>query len=324
MSLRAELTAAMGRISTPAKETRDLMVILGEWLGSTNAGNFGPHDTWYVDPTATGLPRDGKTWSRAFITVQAAIDACSDGDWIMLSGSITENVSANDYTAGPNNITIMGDSNCIRRPSWTGAGSAPIVTLNCPGWIFKNIRFVVPVGYAGLYLRMEAGAGGAYQTTIEDCNFTGPAATKAAVELYGAPFGCIVKNCWFDNFPTAGATAIGCSSTSLAAPYRCMFIENRFTECKNVFDMYGSNSCMYLRNIIPGLGTVVATVKRLYINPTVPQSNDNVVFGNLLGGDYSTDADSYVAGVGDCWVGNHAEDIAACPTGMTLGVPTAG
>lgn len=324
MSLRSELEAALGRISTPAKETRDLLVILGEWLGGTNAGNFGPHDTWYVDPTATGLPRDGKTWSRAFILMQSAIDACSSGDWIILSGSITENVAANDYTAGPNNITVMGDSNCIRRPSWTGEGGAPIVTLNCPGWVFRNIRFVVPVGYAGLHLRMTEAGGGAFQTRIEHCNFTGPAATKAAIDLYGAPFGCIIKDCWFDWFPTAGATAIGCTYTTLASPYRCMIIGNKFTECLNVIDFRGANSCHFLDNVIPGKGHEVATEKHLYLNPDVGQSQDNVIARNVLGGDYSTDADSYSPGDGDMWVGNYAEDIIACPNGITLGVPTPG
>ncbi len=324
MSLRSELEAALGRISTPAKETRDLLVILGEWLGGTNAGNIGPHDTWYVDPTATGLPRDGKTWSRAFITMAAAIAACSDGDWILLAGSITESVSANDYTAGPNNITIMGASDAIRRPSWIGDGAAPIVTLNCPGWVFKNIRFVVPAGYAGLYLRMQDAGGGAFQTRIEHCNFTGGAATKAAIELYGAPFGCIIKDCWFDYFATAGGTAIGCSSTSQASPFRCIIVGNKFTECKNVIDLLGANGCMFLDNIIPGQGAVVATVKHLYLDPGVGQSADNVIAKNVLGGDYSTDSDSYSPGTGDMWVGNYAEDIIACPSGITLGVPTPG
>lgn len=321
MSLRSELEAALGRISTPAKETRDLLVILGEWIGSTNAGNIGPHKTWYVDPDATGLPVDGKTWSRAFTTMEAALDACSDGDWVLLAGNLTESVAVTSYADGPHFITIKGASDSIRRPTWEGDGTAPILALRGHGWVIRDIRFVVPAGHAGLYLEMSA-AGGAYQTKVENCYFFGLAATKAGIELWGAPNTCIIKDCWFDMFITG--TGIVCLSTGHAAPYRCMFIKNRFTDCQNQINLWGANSCMFLENILPGQGHSVATIRHLYLESSLGHSNDNVVSKNVLGGDYSTDNDSYLPGANDCWVGNYAEDIAACPSGITLGVPTPG
>lgn len=319
MSLRSELNAALGRISTPAKEVRDLMVILGEHLEGSVAGNIGPHDTWYVDPAATGTPVDGKTWSRAFTTMTAGLAACSDGDTVMLAGALTEDVTTmDDYATGPSDITIRGAHSGPRRPLWLGAGAAPIIQLNNDGWTFDNIRFNLHNSYAGILLRMDEQAGGAYATTIKNCEFQGSGATKNAIDIGMGPRTKIL-NCYFHEIGGTAGTAIGQTG---GVPWAVPTIRVEgcwFVECIRQIYVDGVNDSLFFNNYFQARGHQYNTEYHLHMHDP-GTSGYNIITGNYFGGTYSI-AGGYRFEANDSCIGNRTDDIAACPSGITLGLP---
>jgi len=74
MSLATELRSALGRISTPAKEIRDMLVILGAYNKQYSAANEKYENTWYVDGRVSASG-DGSSWDEAFKTFAEAIAA---------------------------------------------------------------------------------------------------------------------------------------------------------------------------------------------------------------------------------------------------------
>ena len=290
--------------------------------GNVGVGILGPHDTWFVDPAISS--GDGRTWTTAFDTMTEAIAACSSGDTSMLTGLLTEDVTTlNDYATGPADITIKGVGANPRRPLWMGANAAPIVKLNCEGFHFENIRFNLGAGYEGLYLRQESGSGGAYMTTVKNCLFQGTTATKAGIQLYGAPHTCFIENNYFNDILGTGGTGIECDDTSTHVPGGMTIAHNRFHNCSNYIDMASCGSTEFLHNNFMAItGGVTQVVRYLYFR-NVSATYKNVMFGNIFGGDYSI-AGGYQFNTNDSWQGNWAIDTAEGEVdaiGHVLGIP---
>ncbi len=268
------------------------------------------HKVVYVNPQEGLDTYDGLSPSKAKITMTAAVAACDEGDTILLTGNLTENLALTDHTAGPDNLSIIGADPGIRVPTWSSDGDVHTIELDLPGWRFENIRFTMPATQNSIQLTMEA-AGGGFQCIVKNCLFSG--GDGNAINLYGAPFMLKVIGCHFDYI---GGTALRNMGGGLAAPFRCVIERNLFTECVNQIFYGGANSCSFLYNIFQGTGHVKATVNHLHLD----NANDNIVFGNCFGGTYSI-AGGYQGGTDDNWVGNYTQDIAACPSGVTLSLP---
>lgn len=277
----------------------------------------------YIDADNGHDSRSGLSPEKAKITMAEAIAACSNGDTIMLTGRLTENI----VTVGtPTNITIMGADNTIRDPLWAHDGeTAVLADVNAPGWTFRNIRFDFSDGFSGLKFSWDNDTKMGYQPKVIDCSFQSSAGTKAAIEFWGAPFLAQVLHCRFAEIGGVGGCGIGnfAGGTPIASPNRCTIAYNEFVECTNQIDLHSANNCMFLHNYLQGSGYEKTTIKHLYIDTT---GERNVMFGNFFGGDYSIDTNSYKSADGgnDSWVGNIAEDVVACPSGMTLARPSAG
>ncbi len=281
------------------------------------------HKVVHVDPQNGDNDFNGLSPVKAKVTMTAAIAACSVGDTILLTGVLTEDVSANDYTTGPADITILGVSTNGRRPLWMGAGTAPNITLNNEGWTFENIRFNLATSYDGIYLRQESGAGGAYFTTVRNCWFQGTTATKAGIQLYGAPHTCVIEYNYFNDILGTGGTGIECDDTSTHVPGGMTIAHNRFHNCSNYIDMENCGSTEFLHNNFMAItGGATQVVRYLYFR-NVSGTLKNVMFGNMFGGDYSI-AGGYQFNTNDFWAGNWAFDTAEGEVdviGHVLGIP---
>jgi len=283
----------------------------------------GPNNVWHVNSAISD--GDGKSWNSAFDTMTEAIDACSDGDTVLLAGELTEHIDYSSYAAGPDRISILGVGIGLLDPTWLqvllGTSTSDMIDLQCHGWTFDNIRFRGPKGYDIFKLDMPTSAGGAMGTTIKNCWFRRPNVDSGAsygINVLG-PYDCRIIN---NNFMIAGTgAAIGVDGQGFSFPNGTTVAYNRFYECGNQIDVPYINSFI-LYNTFQGTGHENTTTKHLDLSG----GHDNTVFGNSFGGDYSTASGSYVAGSGDNWIGNWAEDVAEttevdASTGMTKAIP---
>ncbi len=285
-------------------------VLYKQWQGRLPQIGAPAETTWYIDSAATG-DADGTSWTNAFVNFSSAIDACSDYDRIYFRGGISETISYDDYTVGPNRISIIGVDTPIASPRWYSVGNAaPMITLNCYGWTFENIRFVGPAAYPALYLRMEAAAGGAYNTTVKNCWFYG-VSRDSGIEFYGAPYMCNIIGCWFDGYNAGQETAIYNTDTSFAAMRICRFIDNHFVGNTNHVVLNQINDSIFTGNIFQGDGLTVTTDKKLYFTNG---GSTNVIYNNFLGGTDWSITGGYKGGTGDCWLGNTTGEVSGTAT----------
>lgn len=292
------------------------------------SAGFGPHDTWCVDPSLSASG-DGKTWEGAFVTMTEAIDATADGDTVLLSGTLTEHIDYSSYAAGPDRIHILGVGAGICDANWFqvhtgGVSTSDMIDLQCHGWTFENIRFRGPKEYSLLRLDMPTSAGGAYGTTIKNCWLRRPSGgTAYGINVIGV-WDCHIINNDFMIGGDGAAMGIRALEVGFSFPNGSTIAYNRFHECGNQIVLPYINSNI-LYNTFQGTGHVNTTTKHLDLTG----GNDNVVFGNVFGGAYTTTGGSYVAGGNDVWRGNYADDTGDATsqidasTRLTKAVPAA-
>lgn len=88
---------------------------------------------WYVDSTKTSGGNNGTSWSDAFTTLQAAINAAAVDDTIMVAPLHAENVgSASAITVNKAGVSIVGLGQGHRRPTftWSATGGTIVVSAN--------------------------------------------------------------------------------------------------------------------------------------------------------------------------------------------------
>lgn len=330
MTWPTDLTRLQKRISTPAEEVFKGLEVLGdhnEDLGDIREAAIKEYirlltqsalAPYHVNP-GIGESGDGKTWAGAFQTMAEALTTVAEGGTILLTGSLTEDITTMDnYDTGKKDITIRGVG-ARRRPMWLGANTAPLIALNCSGWTFENIRFNVADDYDGLYLRMEAPEGGAYSTTINNCEFQGFSTTKDAIHFEDAPNHVKITNCWFYNIGGAGIG--GAVGYGFAGP-SAVIANNLFVECVKQISLWGIEDSLFLNNYFQGTGHVKATTHHLYFGFPAATSH-NIIFGNFFGGTYSI-AGGYQFHANDSFVGNWADDLESAgvnAAGNVIAVP---
>lgn len=316
MSLRDMLTAEVPYIHAPASAVRDMLSVIAETRLAPARNNV-----WFADSGASGLG-SGKSWKDACTTINAAIALMSNRDHLFIRGWFGEDISYTTYASDPWYITIEGEDEAHDMNQWAGsAGGTPNIELSVPCWTFKNIRFIAPATSA-IFKLNQPDTTGAFGTTIQNCRFYGVGG-KYGIQLHGAPYGLRVKGNLFENFTATGATAIYMSSSGFALPRVCYIEDNRFVGNLSHINM-GANDSFFLHNYFQGQGhAIAAAVKKLWIST----GNDNVVFGNFLGGTDYSNVGGYKAGTGDSWLGNMAQNVSKASgtdaAGHTIAVPPA-
>jgi len=263
-----------------------------------------PNATWYAWSSAVGTG-DGKSWVNACTTITAALALMGYRDKLFIRGFFGDSLVYTDYAAGPWYITIEGIDDAIEMNEWwPAANGAPTINLSCPGWTFKNIRFVGPTDDAVIQLNQNVSAQGANGVRFENCRFYG-VDKLYGINLIGAPYSLWVKDCIFEGYTAVGAHAICCFNTAHMAPRICYFENNKFVGNLNHIYLDYANDCVFKNNIFQGAGHGITTTRKLYIN----DGNDNMIFGNLLGGADFSKAGGYSGGSGDHWLNEQTGDI---------------
>ncbi len=149
------------------------------------SGPNGEGDVWYVDGTNGSVGNNGKSWSRALTTVQAAIDLAGPGDTIYvtakaISDQTGDPASYEENLIIPNtakSLSIIGVSRGRTQgglPQFkdgTGTTTA-ILLIRAPGCLIMNIGFNGAGNTGGgILLDDDYSTKSAFGTTIVGCHF---------------------------------------------------------------------------------------------------------------------------------------------------------
>lgn len=153
-----------------------------------------PNKIWYVDGNLSASG-DGKSWSKAFITIQEGIDAASDGDTVYVApidvaagatdpGNYAENLIIPATASGLSLIGVGTGRVQGGLPQIKPAGAAHtyILTIRACGCLIANLGFNgnstagAPINGA-ILLDDNSSTKSAYGTTIENCHFKNCAGT---------------------------------------------------------------------------------------------------------------------------------------------------
>jgi hypothetical protein len=177
--------------------------------------------TWYVDTNNGSDSKSGKSWNRAFLTMDKAFDSVGSGDTILFVGNVNEQLTT---PLGANDVTVMGpDSNPrhadthplngeLSASTWKigSLSSAPLCIVRSPGWTFKNILFAAhSANYA---IRLDRNAvedsteEDASHLQIENCRF---ASGAGGINDTGGCFNVQVVNNSFQALTTACIIGVG-------------------------------------------------------------------------------------------------------------------
>lgn len=180
-----------------------------------------PGDVWFVNQDTGSDNNDGKSWTNAFATIQAAVDASGDGtnDVIFVGeGKYTENVIIEGHEGISIHAITPGWITRIRASDATTkyAGTAPSLSGYCFLILDRNVTIT------GFCLDADGGYGGVYIGDGGEITATGglPASNN------NNSANALVSNCLIRS-GTAGVTLHGCSDN-------CIIENNVFSEQKGV------------------------------------------------------------------------------------------
>lgn len=179
------------------------------FAGGVSFGS-GEGDVWYVDGTNGNSVNQGKSWSDAFVTIQAAVTKASAGDIIYVTakdltdftGDPTSYAETIIIPASTSNLSIIGISRGRTQGGLPqikiGSGSTAMITVRAPGCLISSIGIngASSTG-GGILLDDDNSAKSAFGTSIVGCHFkncVGSSATNAATG--GAIMWSVEGNAW--------------------------------------------------------------------------------------------------------------------------------
>lgn len=276
-----------------------------------------PGKHWYVDAQNGGAGNDGRSWSRAFLTMTAAFAVVGDNDVIHLRGPIFENLTA---PSGVTGVTIVGDGSGLRHgsttnvaegfaPSWrtaSGVTTEPLLILHSQGWTIADILMAPGTSDYAIELQSDAGASPEKTcsgTRILGCRFAGGA---GGINDNGGAGFVTVKGCRFESHTTGGIVN---TSTANALPLQWDVTDNIFANGNAHHIDAPASKWTISRNVFH---TVSGSDH--YIDLT--DGGNNIVGPhNVFAGTYAH-AD-YQDATGDVWAGNYTD------AGVTAANPAA-
>lgn len=309
------------------------------WLKDIN-DNFAavdpkPATTYFVDTVNGSDSNNGQSFDSAFATMEQALDTVETGGVIYFIGDVREELISSNLKF---DITIIGVGSLhhpdlpsasyhpgasMWRPPASPTAATPLLELRGRGWKFINIAFDCPVDAAAVKI-IENGESGEDEYAGSHAQFLNCLFRQGqyGVELSGAGHNILWDGCEFFLMNNAGNTGTGIiqTSTTVALGFKntvrnCIFAGNSSIGGNDRHIVAPWQTSHIFNNIF---AKVEGTGK--YIDLT--GGNDNVVTGNMLGGDYDTG--DYVAGTNDLWFGNWCKVTATtAPDGHSLVVPAA-
>jgi hypothetical protein len=287
---------------------------------------------YYVDSvngSATGL---GLSWATAFSTISLAMTAAAAlGASSVRRGGVSIYVApggyAEDIVTPLDSVAPFGQLIAVNPTparsfgaAWLSPATAatPILTVQARGWLIKGFEFDPNAGGA-IVLGGSTAGNKASGTVIEDCLFNGGGVALFGIDwqsnINSSPL-CVVRNNTFYAFdPGTTAACIKCSASGIDQPGLAIIEGNHFSGSDNYIDM---NPRGFKESTIRYNTFLAADADEKFDNTG---GSNCQVYGNAMGGAYTL-AGGYVAGSGDDWSGNMAEDVAGeAANGWTFAVP---
>jgi len=182
-----------------------------------------PRDNvWYVNKGNTSSG-NGKSWSKAFLTITEALAVAGDYDVIVIAHGFYTEAATLTVTQVGLKIIGLNSSGKTRGPcsfkTPTAAGPMLTIAVNANDVEIANISFIATSGQKGIQLG-GAATGYVWRTHIHDCAFFGDNTGTYAIGNYGistTPSGgafpdvaeCVVENCHFYAWATAAIATYG-------------------------------------------------------------------------------------------------------------------
>jgi hypothetical protein len=267
--------------------------------GDATVDTSGLHQVYYLDSGTGTDTNDGKTWSTAFATIGAAIDACTanNGDIIYVAANHAQTLTgagtATEMDVDCDGISIIGLGNGNDRPTFTMDTDTANATCYVTGEDCKleNLRFVC--AEASLEQLVDVNGDG---LQLINCEFTddGTDEPLACVKIDtgdGVGDRLLIKDCKFDvvtgdtdwgvyfNKDIADATITGCEFIG-EYDVACVFLDTaanastNLTITNNVFENIASGIPLVLI-------TGAAVTGRIMGNTFISDTRDEVCSPSL-------------------------------------------
>jgi len=272
-----------------------------------------PTTDYFVDGANGSDDNTGRSWSLAFDTIQAAMDAITAlgaqrgrSRVFVAPGGYAENV-----ITPTNAIAPFGQLIGVN-PTGRSFGGAYIygatgvsLTIRARGWLVEGFEIGAIANFGAILLHGDAGGNKANGTEIRNCIISGWGATATYginVIYNGAPL-TVVRNCHFNG---CVGPAIKCTESGFDQPRfweidRCTFVDNG--------QHIGMNPRGFKESWIHHCAFIEVGANRTATEQLDNRGGSNCIIGpgNFLSSTYDW-AGGYRAGSNEYWRGNHHED----------------
>ncbi len=290
---------------------------------------------YYVDSVNGSATGSGLSWATAFSTISLAMTAAAAlgassvrrGAFsiFVAPGGYTEDVETPLNTVAPfGRLIAVSPTPESYGATWLQASTAlaPALAIRARGWYVSGFEFDALADAACVYFDGVTSNASAPGTVIENCLFVGQNQGLYGIQVTNTNTNAslsVIRNNRFFGFAsgsTAGA-CMKCTDTSDDAPRFWTVEDNWFGDSDNLIDRMSFKEGIVRNNTFLAAGANQSPDEKL---DNTNGSNTNF-YGNSFGGTYSQSG-GYVAGSGDDWTGNMAENVGTEATsGWTHKVP---
>lgn len=294
-------------------------------LGPSPYGNY-----WFVDAKSGNDAYPGNVREKPFLTMAKAFTVIKSGDVILTRGKIKEQLTT---PAGVFDVTIIGAGNKPRHAddhteasgkrgssaaTWVSPDSAtastPLLKVQQQGWKVINMLFGAgPASTASILLFRDGGSGdderdASHFHTI-GCRFSAPV---IGIQDSGGCAFVRIEDTFIHGATTAAINNV--TGAGIGTLLGWQILRNNFHDNAIGIDLSSSQATIN--------GNVMG--KHTTYGIDLDGGSYNMVNGNWLQGDYTTDTGQYRAGSNDNWAGNFSmdEDESTVTSGVTHDVPT--
>ena len=269
---------------------------------------------WFVD-NSRAASGNGKSPSKAYTTIAAAIAVASAGDTIFVRGTGTDYDEA--VTLALDRVSLIGVGNTPRQVGWNSDVDTTCLTITGRYCRVSGFGFRPDGATTGYAINLADDAAGtkAYDTVIDNNYFRSTGATaKAAILANGVPENCKIIN----NIFTWVDYVIKSDSISNKVARGWEVRGNHILSTVTHGISLDSARCVYIYNTFDGPGSLDT------VGTAGTGVGSNHIFMNSFGGDFSL-AGYYKFNATDNFAGNYATDYTEvevdATTGNILAVP---
>lgn len=286
---------------------------------------------YFVDAKLGSDGHDGLSWDTPLLTMGEAFDRVVSGDTIYTVGKIKEQLTT---PAGVFDVTIIGAANRPRHAdnhtesaagkrgssasTWVSPDSAtastPLLKVQQQGWRVANMLFGAgPASTASILLFRDGGANDSERDAshfhITGCRFSAPV---IGVQDSGGCAFVRIEDCMIHGATTAAINNV--TGAGIGTLLHWQIFDNQILDSAIGIDLSASQAVIR--------GNTIG--KHTTYGIDLDGGSHNMVNGNWLQGDYTTDTGQYRAGSNDNWAGNFSmdEDEGTVTSGVTHAVPT--